>query len=308
MDIFKKEQTIEAVKTVVRARWFYILTMAFQAAIIRMMFPATPMADSLLIFLATLLVLVSNFGFWLYFRRPPEKISNWKLKIIKGTIIPFDQVMFWLIFYFSGTANKMLFVAYFITVMFGAALYKVRGVVLITLSASLLYGSLVLLEYFGLMPSLSYETIAQSPYKSLKGELLLVKGQLIAFNLYLLVVAIVAGYLAGLFKRREKTLISQRDELAKKTEALLGQTQQLTQTKDLLQGALIKSDKARLEATKAQDDLGKANLELKGRMRELETFSGAAVGRELKMIELKKEIKNLQETIKKLESRPSKKK
>jgi hypothetical protein len=299
MDLFEKQQTIEATKMAVRARWFYILVVLFQGLIIKLIFPKLPLIASPMISLMGIVVLISNLCLWLYFRRPMEKIGNLGLKIVKGSIVPFDQLALSVIFYFSGTANKMLFIIYFILILLGASLYKTKGVVLITILTSILYSSLVLLEYFGLMPYVSPEAYAQSSFKSLKGDWFLAGGQLLAFNLYLLMVVIVANYLANLFKRRENSLMLQRDELSKKTETLM-----LAQNE--LQSALMKSDIARKVATRARDDIEKANVELKQKMEELERFYKMTVGREVKMEEMKSEIKKLKETIKKLGGKPPK--
>ncbi|PIS30335.1 MAG: hypothetical protein COT41_03445, partial [Candidatus Portnoybacteria bacterium CG08_land_8_20_14_0_20_40_83] len=78
------------------------------------------------------------------------------------------------------------------------------------------------------------------------------------------------------------------------------QTQELSKTKDYLHEALTKSDAARVEIEKTKAELEKANLELQAKVRELEKYGQVTTGRELKMIELKEEIKNLRETVENL--------
>ncbi len=56
-----------------------------------------------------------------------------------------------------------------------------------------------------------------------------------------------------------------------------------------------------VEKASFYEDLKMTNLELEKRLKELEEFSEIAIGRELRMIELKKEIEELREKIKKLE-------
>ena len=54
MDNFEKQQTIEAVKMVIKARWFYVLTIVLQGAVIKIWFPSVPLPTSFLIFLVNL--------------------------------------------------------------------------------------------------------------------------------------------------------------------------------------------------------------------------------------------------------------
>ena len=308
MDIFEKQQTIEAIKTVVKARWFYVSIVILQGMIVKLAFPGVPLASGFLISLVVFIVFAFNFVFWISLKQPPEKISSPVLKIIKFSQVPLEQLGLSAIFYFSGTANKMLLMLFIIPIVVSSTLFKTKGVILATLSTIFLYNGLVSLEYFGLMPVVPPEAAIQSSAKLLKGESILVKGHLIGFNLYIIAAALYAGYLASLFKTREKRLVVQKNELVEKTEVLTSQTQELTKTKSLIQDALTKSDRARVDLSKAKEELEKANLELRGKIGELEKFSSVTIGRELKMVELKKEIKNLQETIKKLESQLSKKK
>jgi len=306
MTLYEKEQTIEAIKIIVRARWFYVLINGSQAAIIRLLFPENPLPTNPLISLVIFSVLLFNFGCWLYLRRPPEKIADLSLKILKFSQVAAEQLAITTFLYFSGTVNKLFLITYIIPILVGAGLYKARGIVFATFSTFILYTSLVLLEYFGLTPSVSPEAASQSAGKLLKGELALAKGQIIGFNLYVLAISIYAGYVANLFRGREKKLVVQTNELVQKTQLLTQQAQELMQAKNQIQSALVKSDVARSAANKARDELENANLELKQKIEELEKFYKVTVGREVRMAELKSEIKEFKKTIKKLEEKSRK--
>jgi len=290
MDLFEKQQTIEAIKTVVKARWFYVLVVFLQGIIAKIFFKKIPLIATPLMTTAALSALLLNFIYWWYLCRPPEKITDLGLKILKPLQAVFDILVLSALFYFSGTANKLMVVVYFIILVNMSSLYRKKGIILITLFAMLLYSGLVLLEYFGLMPE---NPQAFSPFRPLKGEPELAGGQLIAFNLYFLALAFSVLFLSDLFKRREKRLGEQKEELVQ-------QTQELIQSKDQIQDSLVKSDVARRAATQARDELEKANLELKKKIDELEKFYKITVGREVRMVELKSQIKDLKDTIKKL--------
>ncbi len=299
MDALEKEQTIESIKTVIKARWLYISVIIAQGIILRMVFSSALAPSSLQIALVGTAILTVNFIFWFYLRRPAEKIKDAFLKIVKFSQVPLEEVGFFCIFYFSGTTNKIFIMMAAIPILVAVAIYQRKGIALATLSTMIIYTGLAVLEYFGFLPYISPEAAFQSPGKLFEGEFELVKHQLISFNMYLLGIAFYAGYIASLFRQREKRIAMQRNKLAE-------QTTELTQAKTWLKDALTKSDIARLEAIIIKEELEKANLELKEKIGELERFYNVSVGRELKMVELKKEIKGLQKTIEALESRSSK--
>jgi hypothetical protein len=300
MDIFEKQQTVEAIMTIIKARWFYVFLIVFQAVIMKLAFPGVPLPSNFLILVVVAGVLFGNFCYWLYLRRPAEKINSHILGFIKFSQVPLEQFGLAAILYFSGTANKLILMMFIIPVMVSSYLFRTKGVIMATLSTIFLYTGLVILEYFGLMPNISPEANSQSSLKLLKGESGLIKGQLIGFNLYILAAAVYAGYLAGLFKRREKKLELQKKELIGKTEKLVYQTRELSQAGDYLNEALTKSDSARIELEHTKAKLEKTNTELKAKIKELEKYEEVTTGRELKMIELKNEINNLRETVENL--------
>jgi len=304
VDTLEKQQTIESIKTIIKARWFYVSAIAVQGVIVRVFFPTIPVPNNVIISLIIIFVFLINFIFWLSMRQQPEKINYFILKIIKFFQVPLEQAGLAVILYFSGTANKMLMMMYIIPIMVAAAIYKRKGIIFATISTMVVYTGLVVIEYFGLMPPLASSQPSQLLGTPLRGNLNLAEGQIIFFNLYILGAAFYAGYLSNLFKRREKRLVEQKNELGQKTNLLAHQTQELTKTKDYLHEALTKSDAARIETEKTKDQLQKSNLDLQAKIRELEKYGQVTTGRELKMMELKKEINNLRGTIKNLQDQP----
>ncbi len=85
MDIFEKQQAVEAIKIVIKARWFVTSNLFLQGIIIKLAFKSgTPIANiSVLIF-----ILLGSFGYdfiyWLYLRRRPDKISGFGLQTVKA--------------------------------------------------------------------------------------------------------------------------------------------------------------------------------------------------------------------------------
>jgi hypothetical protein len=188
----------------------------------------------------------------------------------------------------------MSFVFYFIGVFLASGIYKAKGIILTGLLSGILYTSLLIIEYIGLIPHYStYQgiTFFGNPYVT--------RGKIITFISYIGIMTFTAAYLSNLIHSREKKLRQQRDKLSEQTHVLAFQTQELTQAQGELQGALTRSDVSRKAATQARDEMEKANIELNKKVDELEKFYKVTVGREVRIAELKEKIKELEGKAKK---------
>jgi len=303
MDLFEKQQTIEAIRAVIKARWFFASTVFAQGLLVKFLAIGVPLATTFQLSLILVGSYFYNFGYWLYLRRPPEKISSFWLKTIKVLQIALDQLAVSAILFFSGTVDKQVIVMYFISLMIGISLYGKKGIILSALGCSFLYSGLVILEYYGLLSSVQGVKF----FTSVLGDFELVKLRIIGFNAYVISAAFFAWFISNLFRTREKRLQDKTTQAVKQSQILLTQTQELTQSKDQIQGALVISDIAGRAAAQSRDEAEKANTELQKKIDELEKFYKITVGREVRMVELKSEIKDLRQTIKNLEGEISKK-
>lgn len=296
MDNFEKQQTVETLKTVIKARWFYAGLIFLQGIAIKLFFPSVPLPSHSVILAILLSAFLFNFIYSVYLRQPTEKMSELGLKTIKATQVVMDQLWISAILYFSGTVGKMIVVTYVVSIMIGAALYKKRGVVITTLSCQFFFTVLALLQYNGLLKApVPVQEVFTFDVKN-KNWLAFA---LIAFYCYVSAAAVFAAQIASLFRRREANLQTQKNELGEKAETLIRQAKELTETKDWLHQALARSDMTRADLEKAKRELEKTNSALEAKIEELEKFNRLTVGREIKMGELKKEIAKLKEDINK---------
>jgi len=301
MDIFEKQEKIEAIKTIIKARWFIGAAVFLQGLIIKYFFEsAVPLAGTPVLTFIILGYFVGNLLFWLYLRQPAEKLGERAIKNLRILQVPLDQMAITAVIYFSGTVNGLIILLYPMTLIIASNLYRRRGVFFAAASAVAIFSGLAVLEYLGIMrPSgVSEPTLT----RLVAGDKTWLAVQLLTFTTYLLGSAFVASLVADLFKRREKRLKVQKDEVVGKTKLLTAQAEELTRTKNWLHEALTKSDKNRVEMTKTKEELEETNRELQTKITELEKFNKAAIGREMKMTELKKEIQDLKDKLNSLES------
>lgn len=298
MEIFEKQQTIEAIKAVLKARTLFAFLVGIQVFALKAVAKGVSLTSGLVALSLVALVCIFNILCWLYIRRQPEKISSGGLQFTKVLQVAFDITIISLMVYLNGTTNTTSISFYLVVILGGSILYRKKGILFTALTICFIYSALVFLEYFGFF---LYKPNPEAlRLYSVEGNWSMAVRQLIGFNAYAIAAGIYAMFLAGVNVKRGKRLEVQRSELVEKTRILTGQKAELTQAQNLLKDALIKSDRARLELTKTKEELEEANLELRKKIEELEKFYRVTVGREVKMVELKSEIKNLKETIKKL--------
>jgi hypothetical protein len=283
MDIFEKQQRIEAIQKIVNVRWFNIAVLIALGVVLKLISPRWAEGFQYVeIGLMGVVAYGYNFIYWLFIRRPAEQISDRALNFIALCQVVVDQFLYTLIFYFSGTVESISFLLYYVAILIASSIYKTRGIVLSGLLAIFLHNGILTLEYYHLIPH-----ITAYPGTNWFGIPEVTLGKIIGFTFYTVFVVAFSVALANLNRNREEKLRQQRDQLSGKTRLLTIQTEQLIQTKE---------------------ELEKANLEAKEKIEELEKFSRLVVGRELRMAELKEELKNLKGETKPAKNQLTKKK
>jgi len=304
MDIFEKQQRIDSVKGIVKARWFNATIVVSLGIILKLGFFGHwggPLSYSKILGMAAL-AFGYNFVYWLYIRRPAEKIGNISLNIVTALQVIVDQMMYTILYYYSGTVEGVTFLLYYLTILIASSLYKTKGIVLSGFLSILLYTGATLADFYRIVPHV-YSYAGKIGWF---GDAFMTRAKIVSFIFYMGVAIFFSAFLSNLIRKREEALKSKQNQLAEQSHILVGQTQELTKTKDYLHEALTKSDAARVETEKTKDQLQKANLELTAKIRELEKYGQVTTGRELKMMELKEKIRSMEERIKELEQQINK--
>lgn len=150
-----------------------------------------------------------NLIFFFYFRRP-EKISFVGVKIISFFNLTLDYLFYILIIFYAGGLTSISFLYFFYNIIASAFFYSFAGVLVISSLASVLYGGLILLQYFEIIPffsryNLAYEYALAFNYSA-------VITNLIAIILSFYIVGMFAGLIARALRAREEEIREERDK------------------------------------------------------------------------------------------------
>jgi C4-dicarboxylate-specific signal transduction histidine kinase len=124
------------------------------------------------------------------------------------------------------------------------------------------------------------------------------KVKITGFIFYTGVAVFFSAALSNLFRKREKNLREQKDQLSARAQALGRLTKKLEEIKSSLEIRILARTRELQEgAQKLEEQVQGRTRELRDKITELEKFNSLAVGRELKMVELKEEIARLNEEL-----------
>jgi len=299
MELSEKEQRVDSIKGIIKARFINILIIVGLGFLLKTKYLGgwAPGFEYLKIISFGVLALGYNFFYWIFIKRPIEKINDRMLSFIGVCQIVVDQIMYTLVFYSTGTVESISFILYFLTILIASSLYKTKGIILAGLLAILLHNGLLLAELEGLIPHLT-------AYKGAVwfGNIFMTRGKMIGFAFYMGAAIVYSVLLSGLFRKREKTLGEQKDQLSVKTQALTGLTKELEGGKTSLEIKIKERTQQLKTLTESLEGKVKERTkELQLKIDELEKFQRLTISREVAMVELKKEIKKLKEELKKNE-------
>lgn len=298
MDIIDKQQRIDSIRDIVKARWINIVLIVALGLTLKIKYFTGEWASGFEYFKIIMMgVFVSgyNFAFWLFIRRSQEKIGNRSLAIVAALQVILDQITYTLIFFYTGTVETIAFILYFLTILIASSLYKAKGIILTALLAVCLHNGVLIAELKGSIPHLT-----GYPGTVWFGNPFVSRGKIIGFTFYMAAAVVFSSILSNLFRKREKTLREQKDQLSVKTKALTGLTKELGEAKTSLEIKVNERTQQLKSLTENLEEKVKERTgELQSKIEEMEKFQRLTIGREVSMVELKKEMKKLKEELKK---------
>ena len=213
----KKNRLIQANKVIIAGRWFYLSAIVITAIISRfftVIFSedvSSPNANfpPFLMFLFPALTYVLNIIYYFFFRRA-EKSSLEAIQVMSFLQIFADQLIVTLVIYFAGGLTSIGFLYYFYSIIGSAFIYSFWGVAVLSLTASIFYSSMILLQLYNIIPFFSRY--------NLEFESLLAHNPAAAYtNLTAVITSFfIVGYFAGLIaksmRKQENDIIAERDK------------------------------------------------------------------------------------------------
>jgi len=232
-------------------------------------------------YIAVAFLIIYNLSFWFYLRKK-DKCTWQGLNILRYLQVGCDLILAVFFYYVLGGIESPSFLIYLLPFLVGTMLFGIRDVLIIAVCIIVLSFSVDFGQYFGILKHYSHYAIPIGIF----GNLSLTLYFLVTYSFSLFGAAIFAGFLANVLTQREKTLGEKTRQMEEIKASLEVKVRARKQELEKLSASLEEKVKSRMN-------------ELQNKMVELENFNKIAVDRELEMIELKKEIKALEEEIKK---------
>lgn len=256
------ERRISTNRWIIKFRWLYMV------GVLIIGFLTKTLSDSNVqfSFVAMVSLFVSfaliNIILYLAQKKVEKNFSQGLLAFISYTQIIIELVFFTIIMHSAGGVESMSTVFFFLPVVSASLIFGSSGAILTAIAASILINTLIVAEYYGVIIHIPRYGVPTIEYLSLSIALT----KTITTSIFYIIVGSFSGYGAKMLFEREKSF-------EEKTQLLDEQTKRLG---------------------RQRHDLAEANKELDQKVAELERFQKQAVGRELKMIELKNKIKGLE--------------
>jgi len=192
-----------------------------------------------------------------------------------------DLVFLTVIIHYLGSVEWIGAIFYLCILSWASSVLTKGKVLILCVACVFFYTELATLEYFGVIPHREVFSVSQGAYQDPAFILIQIAALIIAFFF------IIENYgtLSDNLKQNQQKLVAAQGEIE--------------ESKNVLEIKIQARTKELQELTKRQEEIIKERTgEIQEKLEEMERFHGLAVGRELKMIELKKEIKKLEEKLK----------
>jgi len=187
-----------------------------------------------------------------------------------------DLILITVAIHFLGGVEWIGAILYLSVLSWASAVLPKRKVFILSFMAIFFYLALALLEYAEFLPHRMSFDFPGEPYK----DLIYIFVQILVLTIIFLFIGQNYGTLSDNFRKSQKKLLDSQDRLKEAKNVLEIRVQ--ARTKELQ------------ELTKGlEKEVQRRTKEAQTKVEELERFKNLAVGRELKMIELKEEIEKL---------------
>lgn len=234
--------------------------------------------------LITLLMLALTVSVYLYLLSKKEHKTKEVDNICLAYLVS-NVILYTFIIHYMGGVEGIGILLYFFLIIEANIILPIKRSVLVILTAIISFSALGFLEYYEVIPHYEFFLTGPESYDNFSYLLfVIVFGAIFAFNYS----GLIARRFSNVYRGVSDSLNKERTELVKAQS-------QLKETKDTLE-VRVKARTKELEefSRNLEGDVEQRTKELQEKVKELEKFHKFAVGRELKMAELKEQIKNLE--------------
>jgi len=243
--------------------------------------------------------ITSLFSFFIYVKRKKETSI---INRAHFNFFVFQTMILTVIVHYLGTIESFAAVFYAALIIYGVFLLSEKQSFIITLLCVIFLYGLVLLEYYDIVPHYSlFESTGV--YKNPSHVAIRLIMVLVTFVL----LVVVGNRYSKIIKKQSQDILKVQNKLKKTNEELREKVKELEsvsvnleEAKETLEIRVEARVKELEELTQnLEEKVKKRTKEIQKKVQELEKFQKFAVGRELKMIELKKKMKEIKNNNKK---------
>ena len=190
------------------------------------------------------------------------------------------------IIHYLGSAEWIGVIFYLLTLGSAGTVLPKKKSLLLSLTAAFLYSNLVLLEYFQVLPHRTFFVLRPGLYQ----EPVYVFSQILIIAAFFFFIGETSGTFSKQLKEKQKQLIKERKKTIKAYR-------EVEEARKILEIRVRARTEELQGLTESQEGIIRERTkEIQEKLEELEKFQRLTVGRELKMIELKEEIRKLKKS------------
>ncbi len=272
-DLF--EESLKGVKNDIRLTLVVLVACMLVALTARFIF-SIPMSNFLFLLFFVWILFYIFHSYSIKRKKNHEDLCNFHFK---NNI--FDVLFLTVVIHYLGGVEWIGAIFYLCILAWASSVLSKKKVFILCLACLLFYFELATLEYFGIVPHVEVFSVSQGAYQ----DPVFILIQSLTLTIAFLFVAENYGTLSENLRKKQEKLIKAREEVE--------------EAKDILEVKVKARTRELEELTRKQEEVIKERTkEIQEKLEDMERFQKLAVGRELKMVELKKEIKDLREKLK----------
>ncbi|MBL7142302.1 MAG: hypothetical protein ISS83_01365 [Candidatus Pacebacteria bacterium] len=275
-DILFKE-SLRGVKNDIRLTLAVLAACMLLALTARFIF-GVPLSNFIFLLFSVWILFYLSHGYFIKRKKNHEDLYSFHFK---NNI--FDVLFLTVVIHHLGGVEWIGAVFYLCILAWASSVLSKKKVFVLCLASLFCYFQLATLEYFGILPHREVFSISQGAYQ----DPVFILIQTLTLTIAFLFIAENYGTLS--------------ENLRKKQEKLIKAQEEIEEAKDVLEIKVDARTRELQELTKEQEGtIQERTREIQEKLEDMERFQKLSVGRELKMIELKKEIKRLEEKLKEI--------